>query len=303
MSISTWGATSGDWDDSKFSQAWDGPAISVAKGNLTLSSTAPGGGVSPFFYPSVASFEIVQSYEWDQLTTTWVATPGTWSSGPVPQVAVGSAISPDNATLTFTGYSPTPGIMYDFRITASSLTFSGILPAAGEGWVISPESASIEIIQTYNWNNYGGTWADAPTDWANAGSPFIPTAIETAQNQPDAGSLTLTGSIPISAHSIGLPIPVGSLAFTGYAPPFGVTHFRSPEAADLTGLGGGPLWDNVTGDWASHTEAWGFGTLAPSFGITYIFSIDSSGNLVFTPYEPKWPLVRDPNYIAEVILS
>ena len=301
MSISSWAATSGDWDDSKFSQAWDGPAISIDKGNLILSSTAPGGGVSPFFSPSVASFEIVQSYEWDQLTTTWVATPGTWSSGPVPQVAVGSAISPDNATLTFTGYSPIAGIMYDFRITASSLTFSGILPAAGEGWVISPESASIEIIQTYNWNNYGGTWAASSDNWDL--EPFVPTAIETAQNQPDAGSLTLTGSIPISAQSIGFPIPVGSLVLTGYAPPFGVTHFRSPESADLTGLGGGPLWDNVTGTWASHTEAWGFGTLTPSFGITYIFSIDSSGNLVFTPYDPIYPIVHQPKYVPEIIIT
>jgi len=302
MSISTWGATSGDWDDSKFSQAWDGPAISVAKGNLTLSSTAPGGGVSPFFYPSVASFEIVQSYEWDQLTTTWVATPGTWSSGPVPQVAVGSAISPDNATLTFTGYSPIPGIMYDFRITASSLTFSGILPAAGEGWVISPESASIEIIQTYNWNNYGGTWADAPTDWDNAGSPFIPTAIETAQNQPDAGSLTLTGSIPISAQSIGFPIPVGSLVLTGYAPPFGVSHFRSPASVDLTGLGT-TSWADTSGTWASSSSTWGEGTLSPNAGVTYTFTIDSSGNLVFAPYDLGWPLVRDPKYISEIIIS
>ena len=47
----------------------------------------------------------------------------------------------------------------------------------------------------------------------------------------------------------------------------------------------------------------GTGTLTPIVGVTYIFSIDASGNLVFTPYEPGWPLVGDPNYIADVILS
>ena len=300
MSISTWGATSGDWDDSKFSQAWDGPAISIDKGNLTLSSTAPGGGVSPFFSPSVASFEIVQSYEWDQLTSSWITTAGDWSSGPVPQVAVGTGISPDKADLTFTAYSPLSGIMYDFRVTASTLTLTGVLPAAGEGFTIIPDNATLTILQTYSWDNYGGTWATSTDDWDV--TPFVPTAVETGQNQPDAGSLTLTGLAPDRTIQQLWYVPSASLALTGFVPKYITGHNFAPSNASLTGLGT-TSWADTTGDWASSSDTWGAGTLTPDAGVTYIFVIDPQGNLVFTPYEPGWPLVRDPTYISEIIIS
>ena len=74
----------------------------------------------------------LQSYEWDQLTSSWIATAGDWNSGPVPQVAVGTGISPDKADLTFTAYSPTSGVMYDFQVSASTLTLTGQLPIAGD---------------------------------------------------------------------------------------------------------------------------------------------------------------------------
>jgi hypothetical protein len=45
MSITTWAATTGDWDDAKFSQAWNGPVALPAKADLTLSSSAPAAGV------------------------------------------------------------------------------------------------------------------------------------------------------------------------------------------------------------------------------------------------------------------
>ena len=59
----------------------------------------------------------------------------------------------------------------------------------------------------------------------------------------------------------------------------------------------------MTGDWASSTDTWNEGTLIPIVGITYTFVIDSSGNLVFTPYDPQWPLIGDPNYIASILIS
>ena len=175
MAITTWVAAGGDWNDPQYERAWDGPAISPAKGDITLSSSAPSGGLEFFISPGVANLEIVQSYEWDQLTSSWVDSTGDWSAGPIPQMAVGTDTSVDKADLTFTAYAPDIGIFYKFVITASTLTLTGKVPANGEGFVISPDNASIEIVQTYSWTNYGGTWAASSDNWDNA--DFIPTAV------------------------------------------------------------------------------------------------------------------------------
>ena len=323
MSITNWASAGGDWNDAQYQRAWDGPAISPAKGDLTLSSSVPASGIDFFITPGVSNLEIVQSYEWDQLTSSWVNSTGDWSTGPTPQMAVGTDTSVDKADLTFTAYAPDTGIFYKFVITASTLTLTGKVPANGEGFVISPDNASIEIVQTYNWNNYGGTWAASSDNWNVA--PFVPTAIETGQNQPDAGSLTLTGSVPDWRLSQLWYVPAGSMALTGFLPVSMTGHIFTPAKADLTGLGftswentSGdwassldnwgegvtlPPWNEVTGDWAHSTDTWAEGSLAPIVGVTYIFSIDSAGNLVFTPYEPQWPYIGDPDYIAEVIMS
>ena len=300
MAITTWAATTGDWDDSKFSRAWDGPGMSPAKGDLTLSSSIPVSGQEVFVSPGVANLELLQSYEWDQLTSSWIDTPGTWDSGPVPQVAVGSSVSTDKADLTFTAYSPESGIMYDFRITASTLTLTGQLPVDGTGFTISPDNATLTILQSYTWDNYGGTWAASTDDWDVA--PFVPTAVETGQNQPDAGSLTLTGIAPDRTIQKLWYVPSASLALTGFVPTDITGHKFIPDTASLTGLGT-TSWADTSGDWASSSDTWGEGTLTPEVGVTYIFVIDGQGNLVFTPYEPGWPLVGDPNYISEVIIS
>ena len=41
MAITSWIAAGGDWEDPQYERAWDGPAISPAKGDLTLSSSIP----------------------------------------------------------------------------------------------------------------------------------------------------------------------------------------------------------------------------------------------------------------------
>jgi len=323
MAITTWAAAGGDWEDAQYQRAWDGPAISPAKSDLTLSSVLPTVKKEFFISPAVANLEIVQSYEWDQLTSSWINSTGDWNSGPIPQTAVGTGISPDKSDLTFTAYSPAIGRMYKFVVSAQTLTLTGKVPANGEGFVITPDNASITILQTYDWSNYGGTWAASSDNWDVA--PFVPTAIETGRNQPDVGSLTLTGSVPDFRLSQLWYVPSGSIALTGFLPVSTTGHIFIPDNADLTGLGftswentSGdwassldnwgegttlPAWDAVTGDWAHSTDTWAEGTLIPIVGVTYTFTIDSSGNLVFTPYEPGWPLVGDPNYIAEVILS
>ena len=300
MAITSWTATGGAWDDPAFERAWDGPAIAPAKGDLTLSGSIPVGKKEFFISPGVANLEIVQSYEWDQLTSSWVDTAGDWSSGPVPQVAIGTGISPDKADLTFTAYSPKTGIMYDFRITASTLTLTGQLPFAGEGFTISPDNATLTIIQAYSWDNYGGTWAASSDNWNVV--PFVPTAVETGQNEPDAGSLILTGIAPKRTVQQLWYVPSASLALTGFVPTDLTGHKFIPDSASLSGFGT-TSWADTSGDWASSSDTWGEGTLTPIVGVTYTFVIDSSGNLVFTPHDPQWPLVRDPYYKPQVIMS
>jgi len=321
--ISSWIASGGDWSDSKYSRGWNGPVRTPDKADLTLSSVVPAGGQSHFISPDNVSFEIVQSYEWDQLTSSWVNSTGDWSTGPTPQMAVSDPRNPAKGDLTFTAYSPAIGRMYKFVVSAQTLTLTGQSPTDGTGFVISPENASIEIIQTYSWNNYGGTWATSSDNWNVA--PFVPSAVETGQNQPDAGSLTLTGTAPDWSLQQLWYIPSGSMTLTGFVPSTVSGHLITPDKADLTGLGftswentSGdwassldswgegvemPPWNAVTGDWAHNTDTWGEGNLAPIVGITYTFSIDSSGNLVFTPYELEWPLIRNPKYIAEIIIT
>ena len=300
MAITSWTATGGDWEDPAFERAWDGPAISPDKADLTLSASIPTAGKELFISPGVANLEIVQSYEWDQLTSSWIDSTGDWSTGPIPQMAVGTGVSPDKADLTFTAYAPDIGRMYNFVISASTLTLTGSVPSDGTGFFISPDNASIKILQTYDWSNYGGTWANSSDNWNVA--PFVPTAVETGQNQPDAGSLTLTGQVPDWNLSQLWYVPSGSMALTGFLPLSTTGHIFAPDKADLTGLGT-TSWADTTGDWASSSDKWGAGTLTPIAGVTYTFTIDSAGNLVFTPYESGWPLVRDPKYIAEIIIS
>jgi hypothetical protein len=184
---------------------------------------------------------------------------------------------------------------------AKATLLAAIVATPTSETVISPDNATHTILQTYSWDNYGGTWANASTAWDDVA--FAPSAVETGQNQPDAGSLSLTGSVPDFRLSQLWYVPSGSMALTGFLPVSTTGHNFIPDNASLTGFGGGTLWDDETGTWASSSEAWGEGTLTPIAGVTYTFTIDSSGNLVFTPYDPAWPLVGDPNYISEIIMS
>ena len=322
MSISSWSATGGGWDDPLFSRAWNGPALSPDKGDLTLSSSVPVSNRHYFISPGVANLEILQSYEWDQLTSAWKDSAGYWNTGPVPQMAVGTDDSVDKADLTFTAYSPDIGRMYKFVVTAPTQTLTGFAPVDGTGFVISPDKASIQILQTYGWDNYGGLWSASSDNWDV--TPFVPDAVETGQNQPDAGSLSLTGLSPDFSLAQLWYVPSGSMALTGFLPLSTTGHIFTPDKGDLTGLGftswdgtSGtwassvdvwgegvtlPHWDAMTGDWASSTDTWAEGNLAPIVGVTYTFTIDSAGNLVFIPQEIAWPYVKDPNYVPEIIV-
>ena len=301
MAITTWAATTGDWDDSKFSRAWDGPNIAPAVGSLSLSPTAPTAGVQYNISVGNASLEIIQSYEWNQISEAWEDVIGDWSSGPVPQVAIGSSISPEKADLTITGHAPSQGIVYTFPIDNADLTVTGKIPCSGLGTTISPDKGDLEVLNSHTWDNYGGTWANATTNWND--DSFAPDAVETGKNQPDKADLTLTAYAPTKTESIGFPIPNGDLTLTGYAPRnSGISHFRSPDKGDITGLKGTlGAWDASSDTWATVSGTWLSGELVPTVGITYTFSIDEN-DLTVSGYEPV-KVNKDPTYLASIIVS
>ena len=214
MAISTWAATTGDWDDSKFSRAWNGPYINPAVGSLAL---------------------------------------------------------------------------------------TGHAPSDSTGFNIAVGNTNLELIQTYDWADVPNQWNDADWDWDQ--NPISPTISIGRVITPDGVSLTLTTSIPSVDELHHTVIPVASLALTGYAPTELAGHLFYPDAASLTGLNLGAPWDEVVGTWAASSDTWGKGTLFPIVGVTYGFTIDSAGNLVLTPYDPEWPLVRQPKYIPEIIIT
>ena len=214
-------------------------------------------------------------------------------------MAVGTDDSVDKADLTFTAYSPDIGRMYKFVVSAPTLTLTGKVPANGEGFVISPENASIQLLQTYSWDDYGGIWSAAATNWDDVA--FAPSAVETGQNQPGAGSLPLTGSSPDFNLAQLWYVPSGSMSLTGFLPLSTTGHIFTPDKADLTGLDFN-RWDDASGGWSSSSDSWDFGTLSPSFGVTYTFTIDAAGNLVFTPYDLSWPQIGQPKYVSEIIV-
>ena len=189
MSISTWAATTGDWDDSKFSRAWNGPYINPAVGSLALSASVP-------------------------ISTSGIMRP------------VGNA----------------------------SLSFTGQVPISTTGYYISVDNGTLTLT------------AQRPVNPAL----YIPTA-----------DLTLTGQLPISTSGIMI----------------------SPAKADLTGLSLGEDWDESSSTWATVSGNWDTGTYPPSAGITYTFTIDSAGNLVLTPYEPEYPVERQPKFKPEIVIT
>ena len=189
MSISTWAAATGDWDDSKFSRAWNGPYINPAVGSLALSASVP------------------------------ISTSGIMR-------AVGNA----------------------------SLAFTGQVPISTTGYYISVDNGTLTL---------------------SAEKPVNPALYV------DTATLTLTGQVPVSKSGIMI----------------------SPAKGDLTGLSLGEYWSEATSTWTTVSGNWDTGTLSPSAGITYTFTIDSAGNLVLTPYKPEWPFVGQPKFVPFISIS
>lgn len=270
----------------------------VSVGELTTTLTAPSVGEALHITPEVGSMEFIQSYEWNQLTTAWDDTSYDWETGPSPSVAVGSGISPAKGDMTLAGSAPS--LTFEFTLTPDNadLTLAGSAPVDNFGKSFDVANADLSIVDTYDWNNYGGDWASATTAWNDVA--FAPDAVETGQNQPSAGALIFSATAPSRTIQKLWYVPTADLTLSSSDNPFAGFSINV-GAGSLTGLSSF-TWETFGGDWASASGAWNQGTTTPTAGVTYIFPIDET-DLSLTTYDPQWPLIGDPNYIAQVVLS
>jgi hypothetical protein len=271
--------------------------------DLTITGTAPVDNFGKSFDVANADLEIVQSYNWNTYGDTWANASTDWETAGspfVPTAVEEGKNQPDNADLTLTGQVPDWRLAQLWYVPTQDLTLSTTAPDAPTGPSIEIGTGELTILKSYNWDTYGGLWNDASSNWDDVA--FSPSASETSHGHVPEADLTLTGQVPVASESEHHLIPVAAEStLTGFIPAIGGNHFRSPAKGDLTGLSSA-TWETYGGDWASASDAWGIGTLSPTPGITYTFPIDD-GQLALTPYDLQWPLVSDPYYKPQVIMS
>jgi len=168
MSISTWAATTGDWDDSKFSRAWNGPYINPAVGSLALSASVP-----------ISTSGIMRAVGNASLAFT----------GQVPISTTGYYISVDNGTLTLSAEKPVNPALY---VPVGSLTLTGQVPISKSGVMISPAKGDLTGLSLgETWSESSSTWATVSGNWDTG--TFPPSVGVTYTFTIDsAGNLVLT---------------------------------------------------------------------------------------------------------------
>jgi len=181
MAISTWAATTGDWDDSKFSQPWDGPIITVDAGAATTSTSIPIASEGSNAYPAKGD---------------------TVLAGKVPIASEGKKISPSYTTTTLSTTAPTSEILRLYYIPTASpgLSLSGKENLAVTGHAAFPDSASLNFNpDEYQWDNYVGAWEDATLNWDQFVN-LAPTVGQTRSPTPDVATLVIAGQAPDGQH-------------------------------------------------------------------------------------------------------
>ena len=170
MSISTWAATTGDWDDAKFSRAWNGPYINPAVGSLALSASIPFSKSGIMRTPANGSLTF---------------------SGQIPISATGYFISVDNGTLTLSAEKPINPALY---VGSATLTLTGQVPVSMSGHIISPakgDLTGLSLGEAGDWAASTSTWATISGNWG--GGTLAPIAGVTYNFTIDsAGNLVLT---------------------------------------------------------------------------------------------------------------
>ena len=265
-----WNDAGGDWNSN--TESWEGEADSPAKANLTLTGHIPQRTAGEGMSPDAGSATFVTTYPWDLVSGTWGDASGTWAAPSinVPSVAVGTIITITKGTITFSTVAPTLDIDHFVIPAKGDLTSSFAVPKAGLGTVIIPSVGSMEIISTYSWETYGGTWATATTNWET--SPSVPLVTIGLNELPEYTTLTITGFSPEVDIMRLTYVPSASMTTTLYVPYAFSGHMAFPGAGSLDLSPDKIVWDNWVGDWDSATETWdSIVDTRPSVGQTFSF--------------------------------
>ena len=206
MAITTWAATTGDWDDSKFDRGWDGPNIAPAVASLALTGYAPADSTGSYISVGSANLELVQTYDWDHVPNQWDNAYWEWDQSPiVPGVSIGAVITPDGVSLTLTASIPSVDELHHTVIPVASLSLTGYAPTELAGHLFSPGAASLTGL------NLGTTWATDTSTWT------------TVSGNWDTGTIT-----PLVGVTYTFTIDsAGNLVLTPYKPDYPIE--RQPK--------------------------------------------------------------------------
>ena len=279
-----WFNAVGDWNSN--TESWEGEAEFPAKADLSLTGHKPQRSAGESRVPAAGSATFVTTYPWDLVSGTWADASGTWATPAinVPSVAVGTVIEITKGTITLSTVAPTLGIDHFALPAKGDLTSSSVAPAAGLGKVIIPSVGAMEIISTYSWETYGGTWAAATTDWET--NPSIPLVTVGLNELPGYSTLTITGFGPDVDIMRLTYVPSASMTTTLYIPYAFAGHMAFPGAGTLDLNPDKIVWDNWVGDWDSATETWNsLVDTRPSVGQTFTFD-PTTGELVLAGQDP-----------------
>lgn len=179
----------------------------------------------------------------------------------------------------------------------ADLTLTGHIPQRSLGTVIIPSVGAVEIISTYSWETYGGTWAAATTDWET--NPSIPLVTVGLNELPGYATLTITGFGPDVDIKRLYYVPSASMTTTLYIPYAFAGHMAFPGAGTLDLNPDKVVWDNWVGDWDSATETWNsLVDTRPSVDQTFSFD-PTTGELVLAGQQPD-PQHRAPKFLPSV---
>ena len=181
MAISTWDATTGDWDDSKFSQPWDGPVITVDAGAATTSTSIPIASEGSKAYPAKGDAVL---------------------AGSAPVSSSTTKITPSYTTTTLSTTAPSVEIQRLYYVPTASpgLSLSGKENLAVTGHAAFPDAGNLYFNpDEYQWDNYVGAWEDATLSWDQFVN-LAPTVGQTRSMSPDVVELILAGKAPDGQH-------------------------------------------------------------------------------------------------------